>query len=482
MRGFFRLLTITGFALTATVGAFGEDDLLPLPPPPAALGSDSAASTSAAPAASDTGLDLPAAPPPGSAASTPAPTSSLDTFSFETPAPAVAVSSIPSGGVPGRITGGRVNLRAGNSTKYEIVVTVNPDTPVTVYGKNGEWVQIGYPSTEFAYMSTPLLEGDVPAEIPALGLQKRVNADRVAVRVKPWPGSKVVGYLSKGETVTVTGVRGGWVRIQPPASARAWVFGTYVTYQGDVQMAEASPLESEKNAPAVSSSNNKLAQAAAKSGMGHQNPMDTYRAIADRERKQLEDYRKSVNDEVVGVEETLKRIEEEAEREKQAMLEKNKAILQPLPKEDLNIPGKYSGWIEYVGFIGKRPAAFRLVKGGQVMFLLRSAKYDLAEYQYKRVLVSGRVEMAPGWEANILVVDQLDLLGTSSSGVMKTPSRTYGEQQPVAPSRTYTPEAEKDSDADNAPAAVPHGGSSQMKSAPLKIEPPVESFESRYER
>jgi len=73
--------------------------------------------------------------------------------------------------------------------------------------------------------------------------------------------------------------------------------------------------------------------------------------------------------------------------------------------------GGLTGWVEYVGRVGRRPAAFRLVKGGEVQFLLRSVKYDLADFVNRRVAVDGAVEEAPGFEANVLVVDYLRVLG-----------------------------------------------------------------------
>ncbi len=529
------------FAASLTVAVFTagvaltEDELLPMPPPPAAMDDSSAATTDSsaspvAPAASsttdstdivdpfgsDSSTTTPAAEPiapatsgwPTSSTADSATSSSDDPFASTTSSGFTPTSA--AGGIPGRIVGGNVNIRTGNSTNYEIIVTLNPDTPVTVYGKNGDWVQIAYPSNQPAYVSLQYIDGEIPVEIPALGIQRTIKGSRVTVRFKSWPGSTVVGYVEAGDVVTVTGIRGQYARIQPPVSARAWVFGKYVRYSGDVQMAEPEPLSASLDKGKDKPKSLKDVAAEAKKTSPK---IDVYRQIAKREKKQLEQYRESVDQEMDELDKKLAEIEADAEAEKQAMLVKKKEILTPMPKEDVSVPGKYSGWVEYIGFVGQRPAAYRLVKGGQVMFLLRSAKYDLADYQYKRVLVSGRVELAPGWEANILVVDQIDLLGTTTSGVVKTPthfndftedtdvsstnSRTspyYGgsvidPNSPFENKSTSTATTAHPSDGDSAgvvepetEGAQPTGELKPIETAPLKIEPPVETYESRYQQ
>ena len=96
----------------------------------------------------------------------------------------------------GKITGGRVNIRAGQSTKYEIVLTADINTPVTVYEKVGDWVKIAYPETEYCYINQKYISGDVPADIPEQGLVREVRGSNVNLRARPWPGSTVVGQMN----------------------------------------------------------------------------------------------------------------------------------------------------------------------------------------------------------------------------------------------------------------------------------------------
>ena len=50
--------------------------------------------------------------------------------------------------------------------------------------------------------------------------------------VRPWAGSTVVGSVKAGESVVVTGARGQFLRIRPPATAYAWVFEKFIRYNG----------------------------------------------------------------------------------------------------------------------------------------------------------------------------------------------------------------------------------------------------------
>ncbi|MCX7934991.1 MAG: SH3 domain-containing protein, partial [Planctomycetota bacterium] len=342
-------------------------------------------------------------PEPPKAGETPAPTPAQPAPAQPAAPPPPAETPITEEGQPkeGQIVGGRVNIRAGPGTAYEIIATVDDKTPIKVYAVAGEWVKIGYPTGEACYVHQDYIEGNIPPDIPESGRECTIKGDKVMVRAKMWDKSTVVGELKQGDTVVVTGLRGPWARILPPACARAWVFHKYVKYEGAVAQTSAPPLS--ESAASETAKKTAASSLAAKR-------REELAAIAERAQRARE----------LADEQRLQKIVEEADKEV-AQIEaeiraEQEAITVEKVREEVrkrqgpgNISG-FSGWIEYIGWVGKRPAAYRLVQGEETVFLLRSAKYDLSKYVNRRVLVDGVVETAPGFEANVLVVDRLQVV------------------------------------------------------------------------
>jgi len=321
------------------------------------------------------------------------------------PQPAAPIAEMPAAeeGEPkeGQIVGGRVNIRAGPGTAYEIIATVDEKSAVKVYAVAGEWVKIGYPAGEACYVHQDYIEGNIPADIPESGRECAIKGDRVMVRAKMWDKSTVVGELKQGDTVVVTGLRGPWARILPPASARAWVFHKYVKYDGQVAQTAAPPL-SEAAASETAKKTGASSRAAERREELAKMAERAQRAreLADEQRLQkiVEDTDKEVAE-----------IEAEIRAEQEAIsVEKVREEIRK--RQGHGNVGGFTGWIEYIGWVGKRPAAYRLVQGEETVFLLRSAKYDLSKYVNRRVMVDGAVEIAPGFEANVLVIDRLQVL------------------------------------------------------------------------
>ncbi len=423
--------------------AQAEEMELPLPPPPSPMDEEEAAPPPVAPDAPAEGTteeeDEDALPPP--------------------PGPGEETIDLGVGestGAPGKIVGGRVNVRAGASTKYEIIVTVDADTPVVVYERVGDWIKIGYPPDQHCYVHTRYLEGEPNPDIPAAGEEHAVKADKVNLRARSWIGSTVVGQVGVGDTVTVTGLRGQWARIKPPHSARAWVYYKYVQHEGTIAKSEAEETE-EEGAGGTEGSTARPdgpPQAEHVNDEAWQKYYDEQKQRAELELRRRRAYLKQARSSVVELRAELARIDEETAAAKAAIgeqyQERREEIGETVPPDgdaqpaqpeftpppegerpgDLSTGG-YSGWVEHTGFLGSRPAAYRLVKGGEVLFLLRSAKYDLSRYKAKRVVVRGRIESAPGWEANVLVVDELRLVGAATGYVSGQPRTMPAPEPPL---------------------------------------------------
>lgn len=438
MHCFSKVLSVVAIlGLSAGMGWSADDDLL-LPPPPPSV---------------DGGLELPPPPPaPGAGTESivveetqtstlvppppPADNSTLnlpvveesavitDEVDVLAPAPEVATGAVVQdlGGVEGKITGGRVNIRAGQSTKYEIVLTADIDTPVTVYEKVGEWVKIAYPQSEYCYINQKYISGDIPADIPEQGLVREVRGNNVNIRARPWPGSTVVGQVSSGETVFITGVRGQWVRIRPPAGAKAWVFSKYVAY-GEGVKETAAPAVVNGEEPVDEFGNKIKAAADDIIAQSKDNPIiNKIKARAEAEKRAREARRSAVSNILSSVEDQMARIESESAREKEeafrrsAENRKYEAAYRAEAAKNFRPgppPGSMgydaTGWVEYIGYVNNRTAGYRLVKGGEVIYLLRSLYYDLDDFVGKQVRVSGPITSGSTSNRSIMEVRRLSL-------------------------------------------------------------------------
>lgn len=113
-----------------------------------------------------------------------------------------------------------VNVRSGPSTAYGIVGELSYGDRVTVAGSSGNWYRINW-NNAYAYVSStylrPLTAYSPPASsTPDGGYYATAN---VNVRSGPSTRYAVVGGLTAGQAVSVTGTSGSWYKI-------AWSSGT----------------------------------------------------------------------------------------------------------------------------------------------------------------------------------------------------------------------------------------------------------------
>lgn len=489
MRKYLAAVSLALFAVSLTATAWAED-LPPLPevptgPAPALPGADTAAATPAAttPAATAPGVgdtpgaeasalpdvpDVPDVPDlPGTTDTTGADEHGGEEHTTTTETPAGASS--------GKIHGGRVNIRSGPGSRYEIVVTLNEGTPVNIFAQKDGWLQIDYPQSSQCYISQHALTGQIPAEIPQGGLSMSVSQDAAAVHVRQWEQSTEVCRLNKGDAVTVFGVRGDWARISPPANARAWIFSQFVQTGSDtaaaptVQDNEVPPAPPETGAGSTTADGKKIDPVAERVRKKVEAAAEAEQARRDAEDRAAEEERKQ---QIAEINRKLQEIENEAR------IDSAEEPVGPPPAERLSsvggLTGGVSGWVEYIGMVGRRPAAFRLVKGGEIVYLLRSSKYDLSKFVNSMVYVNGQVELAPGFEANVLIVDNLEKLGDPPASLrdQKVEIRFPYREKPKpmqTPEETAQPEAGSD-----APAA---GDDTAIGSEPLESVTPAPAAE-----
>jgi hypothetical protein len=334
-------------------------------------------------------------------------------------------------GKPGRISGGRVNIRArmGVDASNEIIVTANENTPVLVLGRHENWLKIAYPADQFCFVHQRYLEGSIPTDIPESGFRAVINADNVDICVRPWSKSTVVGTLGKGDPVNVVGIRGGnWLKITPPKTAVAWVAASYVKVDGEVQAVAGAEVAAAKQT-------DPLAQLSKTGQEAEKKKQERLAKINEEIDQRQAEQKRKVDNIINGIENRLAEIDQDIEAQKAAI---NTAPIKAQVEEEYSTgetkAGGFTGWVEYIGRVGKRPAAFRLVKGGEFLFYLRSSTFDLREFVSRRVVCDGTVELAPGFEANVLVVNKIEILGLPPENLRdQTLNNSYPIDRPAAP-------------------------------------------------
>ncbi len=385
----------------------------PVAPPPAAPGSPRAPAVSVTPSAPPPLAPPPLVPPPAdpvAPVALPGDVGAAPAAAQAAPAP-----QIPETPRPAKITGGRVNVRAGPNTQYESVAVLTTGAPITVLAKNGDWLKIVYPQDQLASIHKNFVDATITGEIPEAGVPGVVNQDNADVHAFYWDKSTVVGKLNKGDSVVIKQERGQWYRIAAPASARAYVFAEYVRVDGNEQVAaDSAPpptnpsVDLAQGQPDATGrlklSENDRKAAALKEAY--------FKRIQDQYKREEAQTKESVNELTAGIDDLeakLKAVDAEtSSRMSYSATTTDLGSAAWAPPDPLY--GGYTGWVENIGRVGGAPASFRLTKNGEIRYYLRSDRFSLNDFVGRRVWLNGNVEVASGATANVLNVDQIRIL------------------------------------------------------------------------
>ena len=410
------------------------DDPLPLPPPPV----DDAPALPP-PVSGNAGNVVTALPPLGKVEEVTAPaslplsidgatTAAINTDTQKTP-------DTPETPRPAKIMGGRVNVRAGPNTQYESVAVLTTGAQITVLAKAGEWLKIMFPDDQLVSIHKNYVDAQIAGEIPETGVAGTVKQDNAEVRAFYWDKSTIVGTVNKGDPVTIKQERGQWYRILPPVSARAYVFAEYVKIDSN------EPLPADKS-PAPENPNIDLSATKTDATAGNIKLSENDKKVSALkeqyfgrliQREKVEE--ENINQQANAITEALDNLEA---RLREIDNQTQSSITYPVNTTTVgssawNAPdpmyGGYTGWLENIGRLGGAPSSFRLIKGGEIRFYLRSLQFNLEEYVGKRVWVNGNVELASGASANVLNIDQLRVLTDAEN---QTIGSGQTQSQPVA--------------------------------------------------
>ncbi len=118
----------------------------------------------------------------------------------------------------GKIKGRHINVRSGGNINYEILVKLEEGDEVVALQEASDWYEILPPEGCSFWVHQSFIK------------ENQATTDSVNVRVRPSLESTVNCQLNQGEVIDPILQEGEWIKIKPPASARAWVSGTFVVF------------------------------------------------------------------------------------------------------------------------------------------------------------------------------------------------------------------------------------------------------------
>lgn len=124
------------------------------------------------------------------------------------------------------VTASALNMRSEPNTSSSVVTCLPRGTTVIVTGSSGSWRQVVYQENT-GYMSAEYLSVSDSAE-GSFGTGT-VTGDDVRIRSGPGTSYDILGTRSKGDSLEVTGVSGGWYKIALNGSD-GYISSTYLSF------------------------------------------------------------------------------------------------------------------------------------------------------------------------------------------------------------------------------------------------------------
>jgi SH3-like domain-containing protein len=305
------------------------------------------------------------------------------------------------GGVPGRVTGSRVNVRSGPKSGLTILSIASKDQSVRVYDYKDGWYQIGYPANAVCWVNSRVLDvkGAGTKAKPAPGT---VRTDSINVRASGNLKAVVVGTAKRGETLQIVGKVSDWYKIKPPAYARSWIYGRYVQIDEDVIgpiAADATGIDNDATAFTRCEARYLTAKKGGADVDSLTDVLDAYRELAAAD-STSEAIRAKCERRVDGIVANFtpaqkhdlqireqQRVAAKIEAEKQRIV----AIRAAAPKPDFLAQGT----LHPLSTVKKGGPTHRLKTGDITLYRLESKSVNLNDFVGKRIGVLGQVTTPP---------------------------------------------------------------------------------------
>jgi len=125
--------------------------------------------------------------------------------------------------------GSTLNVRSGPGTNYSIIGSLKHGEKIEVTDEDNSWYKLTF-GGKTAYVSKSFVKEDPTSSAADTSGQKTgtVNSS-IGLNVRSGPGTNypIIGGLSNGTKITITGQSGSWYKIKY-GSTEAWVSSTYV--------------------------------------------------------------------------------------------------------------------------------------------------------------------------------------------------------------------------------------------------------------
>ncbi len=330
------------------------------------------------------------------------------------------------------VSGDSVHVRAGDSTKFEVLGTLNNGAKIVVVGLSSDFYQIKAPQgiPIFIFHKYITVSGKVGTVVG-----KNVN-----LRARPVNGT-VVCQLSEPTKLNILEKKDDWYAVEAPPQAKVFIHKDYVKIQpkqSETPKPSVTPIVPTPNPEVENKWKTKYSEA--EKFLDEQLMLPVLKAEFDKAKKSFEqilaeplatDYHhdckrkialcefyikqqqalRDLKDKNKELEDRLKELKEELDKKlKELADEKAK-------KEEDEEKFVATGHVFSIGGVLNRPATHRLVKGDKVLYLMKSSKFNLDDYWGLFVGVNGTVSPAPkGWEASIIDVTEIKVLDATKRG------------------------------------------------------------------
>ncbi len=352
----------------------------------------------------------------------------------------------------GEVAGKNVHLRAGFSKNYRSLRKLEIGEKVVVLDESQGWYKITVPRSYKCW---------VHQQFVTAGQEGMGTVSANAVNLRPTPSAYYfpVGQVDAGTPVTILSEKGDWFEIVAPPEIPAWVEKTMLKNVGTVEqmsleLARASETAT-RNYNAILTEKTRVAEERIED-IGLENElsaaMEAYSTLVTESSRIQAPLPLAPLQEIHG---TLTRVSSAAHDpglkqratlhsqnvgRKLAYVEKldqSRAILTDLKSGLTENESEYrlnvdkvkdpeldppkakgndfeTGWLEKGFDIRKAVPYYRLVKGGRVLALVASRKYDLKKFVNMKIAVRGEHKTAAGVEAkrsDILWIKNLEVIG-----------------------------------------------------------------------
>ncbi|MEH7178879.1 SH3 domain-containing protein [Neobacillus vireti] len=127
-----------------------------------------------------------------------------------------------------------VNIRSGPSLSYQLVKQVKKGEKFTIIKEQGDWIQIQLSGSKSGWVANWVVTKSANGSTITTSNKKsaaQANTNQLRVRSGPGTSFRIIGYLSKGQAVTVLDDNENWLKISASSIGEGWVAREYIDFK-----------------------------------------------------------------------------------------------------------------------------------------------------------------------------------------------------------------------------------------------------------